>query len=267
MNIGRRVPAISPICNSNGDAVSAAGRSSTCAGGGASTRIAFVIRGAIKRAPESLSPTGRASSSRGVAVVVYCVHGHDVGRDAASRCASAGSTPAISKADSRRGARPADASSHSGAHALGDARAPEDRPHRVPVADPALHRSVGGVLLRAERRSARVRGRQCGDARTTCRTSRTRTTATRCSFDAFIRLHESRRPARSSDLAIDRARRRHQRARSRPAGAGTGRRFARAVGERSPTTTRCCAGACSSTTRSTRRAARRAAKRRMDPAA
>ena len=35
------------------------------------------------------------------------------------------------------------------ARQVGDARAPEDRPHRLSLADPPLHRSAGGVHLRA----------------------------------------------------------------------------------------------------------------------
>jgi hypothetical protein len=80
------------------------------------------------------------------------------------------------------------------ADALGDARAAEDRPHRVSVAHPPFHRSVGGILLRAEDRRAGIAGANgataydipdvaCGHV------------GPECSFDAFIRLHQLRHPA------------------------------------------------------------------------
>ena len=81
-----------------------------------------------------------------------------------------------------------------GADALGDARASQDRPHRVPVAHSPLHRPGGGALLRAESRSAGVRRRQRCDCVRHPRAAYGHVGA-ECSFDAFIRLHELRDPA------------------------------------------------------------------------
>ena len=115
------------------------------------------------------------------------------------------------------------------ADALGHARAAEDRPHRVPVARPALHRSVGGVLLRADRGSARVRR---GARRDAVRHSRRRVHARRRRVQ-LRRVHPPPRARRSGARRArdDRARRRHRRARARAAGAGPARGVARAVGD------------------------------------
>ena len=237
----------------------AADARSTCAAPRPSRAIPHVIPGALQRAPEAVADWARELEPWRP-VVVYCVHGHDVGRGAAAalreRGFAARHLEGGLEAWRAAGGRVVAACA---ADALGHARAAEDRPHRVPVADPALHRSVRAVLLRAERRGARVRGGATARRRTTSRTSTTRTTgraaaSTRSSAGTTSPIPRSatspsscaaRTPARSISP------RRRQ-------GSSPCRSDCR---RRSPTTTRCCVTACSSTTRSTRGAARRAAKR------
>ena len=69
------------------------------------------------------------------------------------------------------------ASSLDAANALGDARAAEDRPHRLPVAGPAVRRCFGRDVLRRRRRRCSRSRRRTRRFRSTCRTSSTRTTA------------------------------------------------------------------------------------------
>ena len=82
--------------------------------------------------------------------VVYCVRGHDVGRAAAESLRAVGIN-----ARARRGWRHRAVAA---THPLGHTRATQDRPHRVPVADPPLHRPGRRILSRSGRRRARVRG-------------------------------------------------------------------------------------------------------------
>ena len=70
------------------------------------------------------------------------------------------------------------------ARQVGDARAPEDRPHRLSVADPALHRSAGGVPLRAGRGRAR---RRQGDRRHALRHRRRRVRPSKASAAPSMR--------------------------------------------------------------------------------
>ena len=93
-----------------------------------------------------------------------------VARARARRAISRGRARSVARRRRARHAVP-------GADALGHARAPEDRPHRVPVAGAALHRSCCRVLLRARGGSARVRRGAGRNAVRHRRTSRTDTTA------------------------------------------------------------------------------------------
>ena len=62
------------------------------------------------------------------------------------------------------------AARRAGPHRLGDARAAEDRPHRLPLADPPLRRSARGVPVRGA-----VRGRRASPSASTPRRSTSRT--------------------------------------------------------------------------------------------
>ena len=114
-----------------------------------------------------------------------------------------------------------------GSHDLGDPRAPEDRPHRLSLADPALRRSACRLPLRGagggrgrsrsvRRRAVRHRGRVLQPPRRAC------------TFDTMLEefglatepLHASRG---------DRARRRYGAARSRAGGGRPARCVARSV--------------------------------------
>ena len=70
--------------------------------------------------------------------------------------------------------------------ALGHARAAEDRPHRLPVARPALRRSFRGVRLRARQGGPRRSPRRTARRPTTCPASCYTHRGERCSFDAFL---------------------------------------------------------------------------------
>ena len=150
-------------------------------------------------------------------VVTVCVHGHEVSQDAATLLrargydarsldggheqwrAEGGATVAVARAD-----------------ALGDARAAEDRPHRVPVAGAPLRRSVGDVPLRAAARTCSRTRRRTAPRPTTCPDvdvhAPRRALQLRC-------VRRAARPRRSGARRArrDRARRRHRRARPRAA--------------------------------------------------
>ena len=90
--------------------------------------------GAIRPASE----TGRKTLPRAANVVVYCVHGHEVSQNAAKALARAyleGGIEALA-----RGGGELDGQAGERRHALGDARAAQDRPHRLPLAGTPLHR-------------------------------------------------------------------------------------------------------------------------------
>ena len=111
--------------------------------------------------------------------------------------------------------------------ALGDARAAEDRPHRLPVAGQALHRSGGRVSLRADAGREEGRGRAAAVPYDIPDVEFTHD-GELCSFDAFIKRFRLNDPA-LDELAADRARRRHRSARSRAAVRGTAGDFPRPV--------------------------------------
>ena len=114
-----------------------------------------------------------------------------------------------------------------GPHGLGHARAAEDRPHRLPLADPPLRRSRRRVPVRGagrgrgrrralQRRAVRHRGRVLEPSR------------------RALHLRRDGRGVRARDRAAaaagdDRARRRHRAARPRAGSAGPARRLARPV--------------------------------------
>ena len=221
--------------------VPAAARSSTCAARRRSSATARDPR-RDKRAPEAVAEWARELEPWRPVVVVLRARPRGRPRRRGARCARAASTRAIWTAGSKRGARTAARSSpYARADALGDARAAEDRPHRVPVARAPLHRSVGRVLLRFRTRKCARSPRRTARRRSTCRTCRTAHGGERCSFDAFIRLHGL------ADAALDRL---AAIVRGADTGASTSRRRRRACSRRrtdcrrsSPTITRCCARA------------------------
>ena len=94
-------------------------------------------------------------------------------------CGTPASRPRRSKAASRAGRRPScrwcrasklPAARRAGPHRLGDAGAAEDRPHRLPLADPPLRRSERGVPVRGA-----VRGRSRSASASAPRPSTSRT--------------------------------------------------------------------------------------------
>ena len=122
-------------------------------------------------------------------VVVYCVHGHEVSQNAAkalraaARSAVSGGRHRGGLERERRHAGPQAGGRH---HALGDARAAQDRPHRLPVADRALRRPGRRVPLRADEggaRAARARGAIPYDVPDVHFSH----DGDLCSFDAFIK--------------------------------------------------------------------------------
>ena len=138
---------------------------------------------------------------------------------------------------------------------MGDEGAPQDRPHRVPVADPAVHRSGCRVPVRARRPGAR-RGSLRGSA--VVRRERGRVHAPRRAVlvrgahrGVLARRRPGARPPRQ-DRACGR---RGRRPRIRPAGGPGWRRSAWAGSTSRPTTAAFSSVASSSTTRSTRGAA------------
>ena len=99
-----------------------------------------LIRGALRRDPlrvDDWAGTFPAAST----VVVYCAHGHEVSQDAAKALAAMGLNASFLFAGIE-GWR---------FHPLGNARAAQDRPHRLPLAGRALRRSGGGVPLCADK--------------------------------------------------------------------------------------------------------------------
>src|SRR5260221_2563148 len=114
-------------------------------------------------------------------------------------------------------------------HALGDARAAEDRPHRLPVADRALHRPRGGVSLRADEGCPR-RGK--GTRRDALRHPRRPLLARRRALQ-LRRVPEALSPERPGARAARRHRARsgYRAAGSCAAGAGARRDLARAVAQ------------------------------------
>ena len=212
-------------------------RSSTCAGNRRSKRIPKLIPGAIRRPPEALD-TWAAPLEPWRPVVVYCVRGHEVSQNAAAALRARGLEArhpvGRSRALARR--RPSDEAVRGG-HALGHARAAEDRPHRLPVAHPPLHRSRRGILLRAERRRARVRRRERRDG---LRHPGRRLLARR----ARVQLRCVHPPARARPPRARRARENRSRGRhvdARPLASRRPASSRRRSGCRrcSPTTTRC----------------------------
>ena len=117
-----------------------------------------------------------------------------------------------------------------GPHGLGDARAAEDRPHRLPLADPPLRRSAARFPLRGAVRGGRRRRalrrdavRHRGDVFWSHR-------GERCTFDVMV--EEFGLATEPLDRACHhRARRRHRPARPRAGGAGAARGLARPVAD------------------------------------
>ena len=184
-----------------------------------------MIPGAIRRTPDALDAFAREMEPWR-AVVVYCVHGHDVGRDAAAALAARGVDASYLAGGLEAWRADGGATAPRGAaDAVGDARATEDRPHRVPVAHSPLHRSDGRILLCAVGRRARVR------ARSRCRALRRarRALHARRRTLQLRRVHCALRAARRGARAArdGRASCRYRYAGRGRAGSGTARNVAR----------------------------------------
>ena len=104
----------------------------------------WMIVGAIRRPPEFDRRLGGRRCRMGRPVVVYCVHGQEVSRNAAAALRGIGIDARYLEGGIAGWAErklPLRKKVPLGDRRLGHARAPEDRPHRLPVADPPLHRS------------------------------------------------------------------------------------------------------------------------------
>ena len=123
--------------------------------------------GALRRDPGAVAGWAK-TLPRAASVVTYCVHGHEVSQNAAKALREIGIAArypggrAGGGLEGRR--RRADRQAGGGFHALGHARAPEDRPHRLPVARLALHRSRSGIPLCAAQGGAARRQGESSDS-------------------------------------------------------------------------------------------------------
>src|SRR5258705_387726 len=88
-----------------------------------------MIAGALWRDPERVTEWA-GELPRASRVVAYCVHGHEVSRGVAIALGEHGIAAQVLEGGIEEGWK-----------AAGDARAAENRPHRLPVADRALRRS------------------------------------------------------------------------------------------------------------------------------
>ena len=103
---------------------------------------------------------------------------------------------------------------------------PEDRPHRLPLADPTVHRPRRGDPLRAHRRRPRRRPRPGRRTASTRRAPSSTTAAARCTFEVLIDHFDLGDRPGAGAPGRHRARRRHRRASSTPT------RSARSAGHR-----------------------------------
>ena len=139
------------------------------------------IAGAIWRDHMTSGDWSRRLAGRRGPIVVYCVHGHNVSALAASLLAADGRRRRHagrrhrSLRDGRRAAgraRGAGRRCHAWrAERLGDARAAEDRSHRLPVADPPLHRSAARSSISSPPNGSRTLPTKSARSRSTSRTS------------------------------------------------------------------------------------------------
>ena len=136
-----------------------------------------LIPGAVRRSHEHAADWGAEFAGR--AAIVVCQRGAKLAQGAAAWLRHVG-VPAETLEGGFEGWKeaklplvptaklpPRDAQ---GPHRLGDARAAEDRPHRLPLADPPLRRSGRGVPVRGAVRGARGRRALRRRARSTSRT-------------------------------------------------------------------------------------------------
>ena len=114
-----------------------------------------LIPGAVRRSHQAAADWGEEFAGR--SAIVVCLRGAKLAQGTAAWLQTAPtSKPSRSKAASKAGRRPTcpwccietAPAQRTGAHRLGDARAAEDRPHRLSLADPAVHRSERGVSVR-----------------------------------------------------------------------------------------------------------------------
>ena len=114
-----------------------------------------MIAGALRRDAEQASIWGN-SLPAGTAVVVYCVHGHEVSQGAARVLCEGGIAARYLEGGIEAWSAAGGALDREAArclHPLDHARASEDRSHRVSVVDRPIHRLRGGISLRAGERS------------------------------------------------------------------------------------------------------------------
>ena len=121
--------------------------SSTCAATSASASRRRPDQGRAAARSRAAWRSGGRRCPRGASVVVYCVHGHEVSQNAAKALGARYLEGGIEAWRERR--RRACAQAGRRRHALGHARAAEDRPHRLPLAGAPLRRPRRRVPLRA----------------------------------------------------------------------------------------------------------------------
>jgi thiosulfate sulfurtransferase len=117
------------------------------------------IAGALRRDPDAVADW-RKTLPRASDVVVYCLHGHEVSQSVAQALERDGLKArylegGIEKWMENEG--PLDRKSQGGEHPLGDARAAEDRPDRLPLADLTVRGPGRGVSLCSVQAGARRR--------------------------------------------------------------------------------------------------------------
>ena len=125
-----------------------------------------------------------------------------------------------------RAHRQAPAARRAGPHRVGDARAAQGRPHRLPVADPPLRRSRAPCSCSWRRRRSRPWPSASRRRRSTSTACSGAIAATTCTFDTMLEEF-GLESAPLLQLATHRARRRHRPARPGAAGGGPARGVAR----------------------------------------
>jgi rhodanese-related sulfurtransferase len=157
----------------------------------------WMIAGAVRRPPEEIEQWGREIAP-GSPVVVYCAHGHEASQDAAARLRDVGAAARYLEggiaawAEAKLPRRHKLAESPS---SWGHSRAPENRSHRLPVADPALYRPGGVLPLRPDRAGIRRREVYRRVAYDIPGAEPFSHDGELCSFDAFLKVYGINDPA------------------------------------------------------------------------